>query len=425
MIEVLAVVLILSVLGLAGVLAVSRPLRGRSRVFFSKLFSRYKYDYRREWLRFIATLSETDSGQVHSTAIRAVAQIVNSPGGILWARSPDDNEYLAIGSWESDIPSQSSVRQSSSLVKFIEDRQWIIDLDQIQRNPMLYGGLTIEQLFSDNKHWWLIVPLFLRDHLFGFIVLLKPTMTFRLNFEDHDLLKTIGRQVATHINQAESDRRLSESKQFTAYNRLTAYLMHDLNNLIAQQSLVVQNAERLRDNPEFVDDAFDTIAHSVARMERLMAQLSRKSKAPIATKVDIRSALVKAAERSQRRPPIPVLDVGNDSVYMRADREGFVTVVEHLIRNAQDACNADGEITIRLRSSDLEHTISIEDSGCGMSPQFIRERLFRPFDSTKGSQSMGIGAYQAREFVHALGGRVEVHSEPGSGTTFTMSLPAS
>ena len=104
-----------------------------------------------------------------------------------------------------------------------------------------------------------MVPLLLREKLFGFIVLLKPLIVSKLNFEDHDLLKTVGRQVATHINQAQTDRRLSDISQFTTYNRLSAYLMHDLSNLIAQHSLVIQNAERFRNDPEFVDDAFNTI----------------------------------------------------------------------------------------------------------------------------------------------------------------------
>ena len=100
----------------------------------------------------------------------------------------------------------------------------------------------------------------------------RPRVVPKLNFEDHDLLRTVGRHVAMHINQAESDKRLAESGQFGAYNRLTAFLMHDLNNLIAQQLLVVENADRHRHNPKFVDDAIETIAHSVARMKRLMEQ---------------------------------------------------------------------------------------------------------------------------------------------------------
>ena len=135
----------------------------------------------------------------------------------------------------------------------------------------------LEPSIRDQEDWWLIVPLLLGERLFGFIILQKSRIVPSLNFEDHDLLRTVGRHVATHIDQAESDRRLAESRQFGTYNRLTAFLMHDLNNLIAQQSLVVKNAEKYRHNPNFVDDAIDTIANSVSRMRHLMEQLSSGS----------------------------------------------------------------------------------------------------------------------------------------------------
>ena len=114
-------------------------------------------------------------------------------------------------------------------------------------------------------------------------------------------LRTVGRHVAVHINQAESDKRLAECRQFGAYNRLTAFLMHDLNNLIAQQSLVVKNVEKFRNNPRFVDDTFDTITHSVARMNRLMEQLTSASKAPTVRRMDLRDALKRAVDRRQSR----------------------------------------------------------------------------------------------------------------------------
>jgi putative PEP-CTERM system histidine kinase len=257
------------------------------------------------------------------------------------------------------------------------------------------------------------------------ILLLEPRVVPRLNFEDHDLLRTVGRHVATHINQAESDRRLAESSQFGTYNRLSAFLMHDLNNLIAQQSLVVKNAERFRQNPKFVDDAIDTIAHSVSRMKRLMEQLSSRSDPPENQRTDLREVLSRAVKRSEPRLPAPVVTPCEAQIPVRADPERLTTVFEHLIRNAQDATPKDGSVAISAEVLDGVARVSISDTGCGMTPEFVRERLFRPFDSTKGSQSMGIGAYQAREYIRMLGGHLTVTSEVGGGTTFELRLPVS
>jgi putative PEP-CTERM system histidine kinase len=278
-------------------------------------------------------------------------------------------------------------------------------------------------VFRINEEWWLVVPLLQGRNLFGFIVLKKPKVVPPLNFEDHDLLRTVGRQVGTHINQAETDRRLLESSQFGTYDRLSAFLMHDLNNLVAQQSLVVKNAEKFRHNPQFVDDAISTIANSVARMKRLMEQLTSGSKVRKDQNVNLQKVLRDAVQRSAPRMPEPKL-TAEQRIIVRADPERLCTVVEHLIRNAQDATDKSGRIDIDVSLGHDGARVSIRDSGCGMTMEFMRERLFRPFDSTKGSQSMGIGAYQAREYIRSLGGQVTVTSEPGHGTTFNLTLPA-
>jgi putative PEP-CTERM system histidine kinase len=402
---------------------VSRTVRARVRVFLMKTFFEYKYDYRKEWLRFIGTLSGSELDNVSATAVRAVAQIVNSPGGIVWVQEEEVKDYLPLGSWQCDIPAVASVARDSSLVQFLRRRQWVIDLNEMRQHPGRYEDLMLEDWVRSHDRWWLIVPLFLQNRLFGFIVLEKPTIVPSLNFEDHDLLRTVGRHVATHIDQAEADRRLAESSQFGTYNRLTAFLMHDLNNLIAQQSLVVKNAERHRHNPEFVDDAIGTIANSVERMRRLMAQLSSVREETKLRAVDLGSTVDRAAKRCEPRLPYPDIVADRDDLTINADPERLTTVFEHLIRNAQDATQGEGHISVKVSANGAYATVSIEDDGCGMSPEFIRERLFRPFDSTKGSQSMGIGAYQAREYVRQLGGQLEVSSAPGEGTRFDIRLP--
>jgi putative PEP-CTERM system histidine kinase len=421
--EVAGVVFIVAAIALVAVLSVSPSTRARVRVFLMKTFFQYKYDYRKEWLRFIGTLSESGLDNVPGTSIRAVAQIVNSPGGIVWVREREGEPYLPIASWRREIPTVSPVDEDSSLVRFLRDRQWTIDLEEMKREPSRYADLQLDGWLAASNEWWLIVPLLLGDELSGFILLQKPRVVPALNFEDHDLLRTVGRHVATHISQAEADRRLAESRQFGTYNRLTAFLMHDLSNLVAQQSLVVKNAERFRDNPKFVDDAVETIAHSVTRMKRLMEQLASRSKEPVRKETDLCEALRHAVERSRPRQPVPGLQIENGPLTVLADEERLITVFEHLVRNAQDATGDDGRVTVAAELEDGVAHVTIADTGCGMSPEFIRERLFRPFDSTKGSHAMGIGAYQAREYVRALGGQLEITSEVGTGTTWSIRLP--
>lgn len=421
--EVGGIVFVVGAATFAAVLLASASTRARVRVLLMKTFFAYKYDYRKEWLRFISTLSESGVDKVPATAVRAVAQIVNSPGGIVWVQEQEGEAYLPVGSWRCEIPTMVPIDRDSGLAKFLRNRQWVIDLRELKQHPARYEDLQLEFWFLERNDWWLIVPLLLGNRLFGFILLRRPRVVPSLNFEDHDLLRTVGRHVGTHINQVQSDRQIAESRQFGTYNRLTSFLMHDLNNLIAQQSLVVKNAERFRHNPKFVDDAIDTIAHSVSRMKRLMEQLTSGSASLAKQRVDLREALTSAVERCQPRQPVPNVQMGDTPIPVMADLERLTTVFEHLIRNAQDASKQDGRITIETDLANGIVDVSIEDTGEGMSADFIRERLFRPFDSTKGSESMGIGAYQARDYVRTLGGQMDVTSELGKGTTFSVRLP--
>ena len=199
--------------------------------------------------------------------------------------------------------------------------------------------------------------------------------------------------------------------------------MHDLSNLLAQQSLVVENAERFGHNPEFIDDAIGTISHSVTRMRRLMEQLSSVSKPPTKRRVNLCSTIDNAVERTAARQPVPVLTSCDLDIHVQADSERLSMVFEHLLRNAQEATPPDGEVRIAASASNGVARISITDTGSGMTREFIRTRLFTPFDSTKGSQGMGIGVYQAREYARSLGGQLEVTSEPDSGTEFVLHLP--
>jgi putative PEP-CTERM system histidine kinase len=263
-----------------------------------------------------------------------------------------------------------------------------------------------------------------RDELVGFVLLTKAPSAPRLNYEDRDLLKTVGNHVAVHLAQEKSDSLLAEAQQFEAYNRLTAFLMHDLNNLIAQQSLIVKNAEKHKRNPDFVDDAIETIKGSVDRMTRVMSQLKRENTELSVKDVELLPVLRAAIDRCNDREPNAVLESALNGFRAVLDPDQLSMIIVHLVRNAQDATSQDGQIKVNAVHEADVVTLEIADSGVGMSEDFIRERLFRPFDSTKGAQGMGIGVYQAREFARNNGGDLVAYSRPGEGTRMVLTLRA-
>ena len=409
---------------LAGILT-SPNLRRQARVFISKHFYRNKYDYRVEWLRFIETLSSANETDIRASAIHAIAQIFSSPGGYLFWREESGRRFDAAASWPAKLdPAQmpESISASSDLANFFSRTKWIIDLRELRNEPGVYGNLDLPEWVLQRGELRIVSPLFLSNDLAGILFLAEPPAPFDLTYEDRDLLHTVGRHVATHIAQQDADKKLAENRQFEAYNRLTAFMMHDLKNSIAQLKLVVENAARHKHKPEFIDDAIGTVANAVERMTRLIEQLRSDRPIERVTSVRLSECARQVALRCSNRAPSVVFEAEHDPV-VRADHERLSMVIEHIVRNAQDATRADGTVSISVGRRGALATVNVSDTGAGMSPQFIRERLFRPFDSTKGAKGMGIGAYQTREYVRSLGGDVEVQSTPGLGTTFTVILP--
>ncbi|MDJ0911037.1 MAG: PEP-CTERM system histidine kinase PrsK [Woeseiaceae bacterium] len=400
----------------------SSTLRARLRVFLAKHFFQNKYDYREEWLRLISTLSEADRASTRQVVVKAMSQIVEGRGGVLWALDDIGRTYEPAASQDAG-DAAPSIPVDSEIVRFMLREGWLVDLEEYRQNRSLYGDLALPDWLDQIEDAWLIVPLMFDNEMLGLVLLTRVAPRPALNYEDRDLLKTVGNHLAVHLAQEKSDRLLAESQQFEAYNRLTAFLMHDLNNLIAQQSLIIKNAEKHRRNPEFVDDAMQTIANSVERMNRVMKRLKGDAPERTVRKTPLKFIVSAAVDRCREYKPSPKIELGCADAEIEVDSEQVTMVLTHLIRNAQDATPSDGSVGISTKRNGASVAIAISDTGSGMTPQFIRDHLFRPFDSTKGSQGMGIGAYQAREFTRRMGGDIEVVSEVSAGTTVTLTLP--
>ena len=402
----------------------SEQLRSRTRVFLSKHFFRNRYDYREEWLNFTRTLSTQDPElDMRTNILRAIAGIVESPGGVMWVRQTSGH-FRAMSRWRVDVPDGSVVTSSSPWVRFLEGRGWLVLLDDYRRGDQQYEDLEIPAWLLEMRRAWLILPLMHGDVLVAFVVFARSGTKPKLNWEDIDLLKTVGRQAGGYVALIRTTEALSEGRQFEAFNRLSAFVVHDLKNMVAQLGLVVSNAKRHRDTPGFVDDAIATVDHTAKKMNRLLAQLRKTNPEPATERVigldEVLGEVVKARASTQ---PVPALTLDDSGLRVNAEGARLAAVIEHLVQNAQEATPRTGEVHLRVRREDSWAVVEIQDTGSGMDESFIAHRLFRPFDTTKGNAGMGIGVYESREFVTELGGEVEVRSELGAGTTFRLQLP--
>ncbi|NOX69178.1 MAG: PEP-CTERM system histidine kinase PrsK [Gammaproteobacteria bacterium] len=411
-----------SVLGLLIVL-MSEQTRAKIRVFIAKHFFEEKYEYRKEWLRLTNTLISPESSlPLKKRAIKALAQIIGAKCGYLWLESDESSGYRCETSWNTK-PKTGTLSADCAVIQFVRKTGWVLSLGDIVANPDRYDSLASEEIPGELFDSGIIVPLLHHSELSGFVELSPPPIKFEMNFEDHDLLKTAGQQVASFLTQELSTEQLAENRQFEAFNRLTTFIMHDLKNVMAQQSLVVENAEKHKRNPEFVDDVVETIKGSVKRMRRMLGHLQQGGVDQRAERIDLSRLLLEVVSQCSDRSPLARANLGEAEVRVFADRDRLFMAISHALRNAQDATDSDGVISLELSATDTVAVIMISDNGCGMDEVFVRERLFKPFDSTKGAQGMGIGAYQIRETIKGAGGHLTVVSVPGEGTELTITLP--
>ena len=395
-------------------------LRRNARVFFSRKFIPGRYDYREVWLRLSQTLAgQADDASLPDRTVKALGAIIGSQGGELWLAAGKPPVYEGRGAWGMRRP-DNVLTSDDPLIRFLEKTHWVLDTNEYASDPRRYafafdGGDPVVPS--------IVVPLVHENGLIGVVRLDRPDGLGDLSFEDHDLLKTAGQQAAIFLVHEMSQELLAQTRQFEAFSKLTAFLMHDLKNLIAQQDLVVGNAKRFKHRPEFIDDAIRTMEASVRRMKRVLERLQEDTGVERSTLIDVPGLLGDLCLTCSDREPQPRLSRIDSEVWVQMDRDRLAMAIAHAIRNAQDATPADGHIGVTLSAENGFALIGIDDNGKGMDPVFVRERLFRPFDSTKGARGMGIGAYQIRETLRMANGDVEVSSQPGRGTRLIMKIP--
>jgi putative PEP-CTERM system histidine kinase len=401
--------------------ATSGSFRSRLRVFVSKHFFSYRYDYREEWLRFTRTLAEEGGAQrLSERVVMALADLVESPGGAVWLRD-DHARYVPAARF--NVQSQEAVEpDDGSLARFLARTGWIVDISEYRANQAAYAGLVLPAWLEAMPAAWLVVPLPAPAGLTGFVVLITARTTVEVDWEVRDVLKTASRQAASFLAQAHATEALLEARKFDAFNRMSAFVVHDLKNLISQLSLVLRNAERHRDNPEFQRDMLDTVHNVVERMNKLMLQL-RASGTPVVKPHAVELApLVRrvcAAKSDAARMVQPFVEADVATIG-HADR--LEHVLAHLVQNALDASGPGQPVSVRMTRGEDGVVLEVADRGTGMSEQYVRERLGKPFETTKPS-GMGIGVYESMQYLASIGGRLAVESSPGKGSTVRVFLP--
>lgn len=406
------------------ILLPSDRFRAWFKVKATKHFFQHRYDYRAEWIRFTETIGRPGDGTApfHERVIKAAADISDSPAGLLLA--PGDNGRMQLQArfnWPTaDVPAQAC---TAATIGYFQSTGRIVELDALRSGrDRQTDRRAIPAWVIDEPNAWAIVPLVHFDRLAGLVVLARPLVERRLDWEDLDLLRLVGRQLASYLAEARSQEALREADQFDEFNRRMAFVMHDIKNLVSQLSLVARNAERHADNPEFRKDMIATLQNSVGKMNTLIRRLTGYARASGEGLRAIDADHVVRAVVADKTQQHPVIASSAQRLMLMADPAQLEQVLGHLIQNAIEASAPGEPVFVSTARDGLSGVIEIVDHGSGMSAEFVRARLFKPFISSK-TDGFGIGAYEARLLVEAMNGHIEVESREGEGSRFSIHLP--
>lgn len=422
--EVIPVVISITSLILLFSLYLSKKVKEQIQVFISKHFFANQFDYRLAWLQ-LSTDLQTPAQTISATymqALKAFCRAINYQHGELY-KLDRQGHFLRV-SHTTDAGTNKEVL--IPLMQYATKRNWVIDTTELITKPHIYPQLSFDSKAIKNLAIQFIVPLMHAGQCWGVACLhAGDKQVINLNFEIRDYFIAVTSQVGNFLGHVENTQVVAENAQFAAFNRMSAFVLHDLKNVQSQLGLLLQNSHKHRTNPAFIDDAFATLATMEKRLDKVLRQLNDKSRLIGGEQQVIRlSRFLQRviSERCQQCLPHVSLSV-EDDVSIQVEQERVANVLFHLISNAQEATPDNGSVSVQAKVVEQAVYILVIDNGCGMSNEFVQDGLFKPFVTTKGNSGMGIGVYDAKQTIEALGGQIMVQSKLGEGTTFSICLP--
>jgi putative PEP-CTERM system histidine kinase len=415
--------LVLLAIVLLAVMLLSDRFRQNVQHLLSRHFNRPQYDSRQIWSRLTECISRAlDEAKLCAAAAKLISSTFNALSVTIWlydeskdclifAASTSKSQSGTIQSIQgSKLTALRKVGETFNLEKAKQD--WAEPLRQISFSQFGEGGDRIG------------LPLVAGDRWLGLAILADRVSGVGYTFEEYDLLKCIGDQIAASLLNLRLAGELMLGKEREAFQNISAFFVHDLKNTASTLNLMLQNLPVHFDDPAFRKDALQGISKSADRINQLIDRLSalrhKLELKPI--ECDLNQLVAEALETLNGGSEVELIKELSPLPKLLADRDQLQSVIMNMLLNARDAVGSRGQVIVRTDQRDVWAALSVADNGCGMSPEFLRDSLFRPFQTTK-KKGLGIGMFQLKMIVEAHRGSIQVKSELGIGTTFRIMLP--
>jgi putative PEP-CTERM system histidine kinase len=410
------------------VVALSDRVRLHTRRFLSRYFQRPFYDYRTVWRSLIeGTASCVKQSDLCQAAVTLISQIFEVLAVTVWLvdEKREGLAFAASTSLSSAAGAELQPQRDEALAIIhalqkdadpidieLSDEVWAVALRRMNPTRFRTGGSRV------------CVPLTAGGQLIGMIVLGDRVGGVYLSFQDFDLLRCVGDQVAAGLLNVQLSKKLLQAKELEAFQTMSAFFVHDLKNTASTLNLMLQNLPIHFDNPEFRADALrgvgktcDHINHLISRLSLLRHDLQIKAAAS-----DLNDVIGRVLASWNGVEGITLVKTLRPCPALLLDQEQIFKVVTNLVINASEAVSEGGEIRVETNQNNGWAVLTVADNGCGMTPEFLSRALFRPFQTTK-KKGFGIGMFQSKMIVEAHGGRIEVESAFKKGTIFRVLLP--
>jgi putative PEP-CTERM system histidine kinase len=277
--------------------------------------------------------------------------------------------------------------------------------------------------FPNGGNRW-CVPLRSGEQCLGALVLADRVNGVVYTGEQLQLLRCIAGQMTSLLLNLRLANELARSREMEAFRTMSAFFVHDLKNAAASLNLMLKNLPVHFDDPAFREDALRGIGNTARRIDEMIGRLTalrqRPDFKPVET--DLNQIVSQALDNLDGMPHVELTRELQPLPRVLVDREQIQSVVTNLLLNARDALGPGGRIRVSTKDLGDSIVLSVADNGCGMSAAFLKDSLFRPFQSTK-KNGLGIGMFQSRMIVETHRGTIRVESETGKGSTFQVSLP--
>lgn len=401
-------------------------LRRKFQAFINRHFYKHKYEFRDKWMETIEKISPKRSVEDIS---KTLTEMVSSTMGVkdiyIWVYEPASREYCSPSAGLDE--GLRKIKNTHPLIALIRERMGPFTFDGADGGPGPALADEAEALVSSTRAA-MCAPLLSDADIVGFLLQGKDFSGEPYRRDDFEIVKAMTTQAAVQITNIRLLEDLMNVKEVEAFSNMSSFIMHDLKNLTNSLSLVSQNARHNMDNPEFQQDAINTINSIVKRMKDVIEKLSSVpkgldiKKAPVDLKGLIHNSIRKMPV--SRSKNVVIINEVETMPPVGIDRDAMEMVFLNILTNAYEAVRDEGRITVRGHMEDGFVAVTVSDNGNGIPREFMETSLFKPFKTTKKS-GLGIGLFQCKTVVEAHGGKIEIESAEGNGASFKVILPAS